>query len=236
MPPKQSDIVAIVNSTIKSSFQDEEFQKMIIDSLSEKITLKLQTRFDELSLKFEVLNNRMTEVMGVQDTMANDVSKLRIRLEELEQQVHCNKKMRVYGLKEIENENTKELIAEMFKTKMKIGAGNDDLLSCYRVGSSDSVSRKPRPIIFKVLSERVYNDILTNRKNLKNTKITIHEELTRSKLSLLKQSQEKFGRKNTWVWKGKIFVKHGGGKFIIRDLADLELSTELTVGEVHAAA
>ena len=152
--------------------------------------------------------------------------------------------LRIVGVKEEkEGESTDEMVMEVAK---RIGVNLDvkDIDRSHRIRrrtavvsstTSDSADEgsqrgnrkkeKKCSIIVKFCSYRTRQQFFVNRRKLKNSGISIHEDLTASNFSLLQnvQKNEKIGV--AWSMDGRIFgtLKSNGKKHLIKSIEDLKL-------------
>ena len=226
---------------IKELLEDDEFHKAISDIVSEAIDTKLA----ELKTDIEIQNGTLHDIQCKQDeskkkvkkleeqleSSANDISKLTFDFNNQEQYSRRNC-VRVYGIKESQNENTDSLVCQMAKEKLKIDLQPHHIDRSHRIGKQKDPKETggrvpPRPVIVKLTSYRYRQMLIVNRKSLKNTGMGIQEDLTERNRKLLKDAQEHVKVQAAWTVDGRIFViPHGNGhrtqKKIIKRKEDLD--------------
>ena len=74
-------------------------------------------------------------------------------------------------------------------------------------GNSLGKSLKSRPIIVKFVSYRKRHEVFSAKKKLKGKKITIVENLTKTRQRIFNVARKTVGLKNSWTQNGKIFAK-----------------------------
>lgn len=188
------EIASIVDAKIKTLVNDDYIQ-----SLAEKIGLIITTKYDE---KVSNLNIEVESLKKINDQLKNDLDDL--------QQMSRNKNLRFFGVQKNPNENILEVILNIFNQNMKIkNVVQTDIKRCHRVPSKNIDADKPRPPAILVrLTNALRKKVMINKKFLKSTGIYVQEDLTRSRLSLLKSATEKFSRNSVWCREGNIFVKY----------------------------
>lgn len=87
---------------------------------------------------------------------------------------------------------------------------------CHKVESNAK-----QHIIVKFASYRDKHSVMRNRRMLKGSGITISENLTKARVTLLKSAQETFGREHVWTMDGVVWVKHMNRKYRITHEAEL---------------
>ena len=73
----------------------------------------------------------------------------------------------------------------------------DDIISARRIGRKTNTTVRPIVVTFSNLKLR--STILKNRKNLKGTRISVNETLTKNRLTLLFYAKGKLGLRNAWT-------------------------------------
>ena len=89
------------------------------------------------------------------------------------------------------------------KDKLDTVLEDSDIDRSHRVGR---MSGKTRAILVKFSSYRARNIVIKQRKKLKGSKISIHEDLTKSNQDLLVKTSKKLGVVSTWSQDGRVFA------------------------------
>ena len=104
----------------------------------------------------------------------------------------------------------------------------NDIKNSHRLGPRRQNQRNtratktvPRAIIFRLATTRKRREIFVNKKKLKNTGITITENLTRIRYDIYKKALTKFGKGFVWTNQGKIVVNANNAKHTITTLDEL---------------
>nr|CAH7758501.1 unnamed protein product [Callosobruchus chinensis] len=102
----------------------------------------------------------------------------------------CN--LRFFGIPETNNEKCREVIINIIKTKLKLSSiSPEDIEVAFRSGSSKE--NAPR--------------------NLKGSRITIREDLTATRMTIVKEKIAKHGKNQVWTTNGRIvWLENGNGK------------------------
>lgn len=197
-----------VKKIIEETLQSKSFIELIVNSVIEKITEGVMKRLEE-SFQFdsaiirnleEKLTKREADILKLQQA-------LEVRTDEIEQYSRRNN-LRLFGIPEGENEDTDNLVLNVARD---IGANinMNDICRSHRVGRR--TIGKPRPIIVKFTSYRARREIFSRKKQLRGTRVTIREDLTALRLSLLKTAVTRFEVRNVWTMDGVILVKTPDG-------------------------
>jgi len=126
------------------------------------------------------------------------------RLDELEQYGRRNN-VRIFGVQENDNEDTNAIV-EKVASKMNVSLPDSAIDRSHRIGSKGAF---PRPIIVKFTSYAYRSEVFFNKKRLKGTKITVREDLTKTRLKLLKDAAKSYSERNVWSIDGVIMVNVG---------------------------
>ena len=137
--------------------------------------IKGQKQLDSDAL--ELLSGKLNELKKNCDKKDKKNSKLEKKFEsgskwgdsvdELEQ-YSCRDCLLLHGVRELEGENTNNIIMKTVKEEMDIGILEEDLDQTHRVGSPNVCKEvKPRPIIIKFACFDVSSTVYKNKKKLK---------------------------------------------------------------------
>ena len=154
----------------------------------------------------------------------------RIRLNEkkhndLEQ--HSRKQnLRVFGVPEPQGgekesaEDCMEKVAQIFKEKIGVKVGVEQIEVAHRTGSlaAARANKRVRPIIVRFLSRKDRETVIMNRKNLKGKGVSVGEDLTTANLKILKRLEEHTGTLSAWSARGNLFAKLKNGTIIKADM------------------
>ena len=108
----------------------------------------------------------------------------------------------IHDVKENQNEGTDEVVVNKLKSEMDLEISPGDIDRTYRIGVP-SIG-KNRPIIVKFVRHMDRRRVFTNKKRLKGKSISITENLTKVRMSALKEARNKFGYCSVWTADGKI--------------------------------
>lgn len=120
----------------------------------------------------------------------------------------------IHGVPEETNENTETVVNNLIEQKLKSVVY--PLKKCYRITSRFNYNKeknnennaKPRPIRIEFESSEGRRLTIIRRKLLKNSGISIREDLSQHVLKMLKECKIKYGTSNTWTIGGHLRVKH----------------------------
>lgn len=129
------------------------------------------------------------------------------------------KNLRIFGLKENPQENLKDEVISLFAEKLQVNLKNEDIEDSFRTGQREN--DKNRQILVKFTNGTVRNEVYRRKKQLKGTRITIREDLTRARRELLKLAIGEFQKENVWTQSGIIYVFFNNKKHKIFNVNDM---------------
>lgn len=212
---QEEDIRTVSKKVFQDGLTDQTFMNSFADKLADMV-------FSKLSDKIECLNNKIVELNGTVDKVSKINTQLVSRVEELEQKIKLSQ-LRMYGVKEKKGENITDVVNNLLEEKGIVEQKGDiQIVSCYRIGTVKSGSKKPRPVILKFSAEYQRNIVFYNKKKLKGSKITLTEDLTKPRYNLLLKAKEEIGKENVWSQDGNICIKFNGQKHVIKTELELQ--------------
>ncbi|GFS25450.1 hypothetical protein ElyMa_003442200 [Elysia marginata] len=132
----------------------------------------------------------------------------KIELNELSQYSRrCN--IRIFGIRDNNNtewqEQTRELVCNIFKNKLKVNLSANSIDKVHRVGKFQSGA--DRAVIVRFTSHSAAEQVLAGRRVLKGTGLTITKDLTKANNQRLRKVKALEGVQQAWTKSGEIFVK-----------------------------
>ena len=158
----------------------------------------------------------------------------RCELERLEQYTRRDN-VRIFGMEEVEGENTSQVVVQLAK-EIGVDMTEADLSTCHRLGvpgtgnpGSRRARGKPRPIIARFCRRDVKASLMRNKKELKKKEafkaVFLADDLTRLRSRLIQAMKKDENITRVWTVEGKVFyvIKRGGreGKRSLDSIDDL---------------
>ena len=188
----------------------------------------------ELAARVSHLENyKTTNDKNIDELLAENI-RLKERLDIMEyslddqEQRNRNYCLMLHGVEEANDEDTDELVLKTIIDNLSVPIEPHNLQRSHRVGprrsapNTRSTTQKPRPIIFRFRDYRFRESVFRNKKKLKNTNVSITENLTKRRMELYKLASLKLGRGNVWTIEGRITTKVNNKTVIIMSAADLD--------------
>lgn len=212
----QDTSTVMIHEVVNQILNEDDILEKIVSQLANRIEKIVQDAVNSLMKPIlDQVSELKTQVAKLQETVGTLNIDVQDRTDELEQYQRRNN-LRVFGIPEENGENTDELVIKLFKDKLEVDVSEKCLDRTHRVGKRHPPGQdgtvRPRPIIVRFVSYRDRRIVFTNKKKLKATGVSIKEDLTSTRLELLRSAVEKFGRNRTWTLDGRIMWMDDEGK------------------------
>lgn len=179
-------------------------------------------------IKQSLRNIIRSELEEVVKPLKNEINKQRAIIKALEAKTNVLEKsvdqqeqytrrenLRLSGLKEEKDENLEEKVLDIVNNQMALSPPlhSTDFARIHRVGAPDP--SKPRQIIVKMNNYRVRARVFSNKKKLAGTPLSLNEDLTRIRSSILyraRQAKKQNKIQEAWSHDGRINVRDNKGK------------------------
>jgi septal ring factor EnvC (AmiA/AmiB activator) len=209
-------------SNIQASFKAQ------LDASQNNIESKMSAELKELSTSLESFKQTMSgfdaSIKQIQKTtvsLEGDMLKLKTELNELEQYGR-RWLVRVHGVPEAPQENCAEVFKQLLRNKFNINLSKEDVEAAHRVGRK--FPDRPQAIIVRFTRRDTKQQILSARRQLKGSGISISEDLTQTNAQLLNRLKNSELIEASWSSNGKIFgvVKATKKKMVFKPFISIE--------------
>lgn len=198
----KAELKTIIKETIQELFAEEEFIRIIVKKISDKVDDKI---------------NKLQQLVNTQE---DKIHSLEQKIDDIQQNEKSNN-ICVYGILEDSNENLRLNMTRLINDSTGVTLKPEDITAVYRIGKPADNTQKPRPVILKLKWYEIKMNIMQNRKKFKGTKIFISEDLTKTRRKLLNDAKAAFGEKQAWTFNGHIFIKKNGINIKLSNSEDL---------------
>lgn len=196
------DIKTVISQEVRTIFADQ-IKSDLIEAITKTIEAKFETKFKSMQTE---LNTSRSEILEIQRENQN----LK-KIIDSNEQYSRRKNLRIFGMDNEKNEDPLHSVLHLFNNTMKISNINKtDIKKCHRVSPMNQSSDKPPAILVEFYDVNKRSEVLLHRKILRNTKISVKEDLTQHRLKLLNAAVSKFSAKNAWCLHGNIYVRSAG--------------------------
>lgn len=207
--------------TTVGEMQITDLQILISDAVQaaiKPVTESVRKLEKEMTKMREDMVQLQGEIVKRDKEIRNLKCTVEMKLDEREQYSRRNN-LRIFGIKENNDEKTDEIVLGVAE---KLGVK----LDIYSIDRSHRIGKKgkyPRPIIVKFISYAIRSELFTRKKKLKGSGITLREDLTKPRFTLLKRAIVAYTDRCVWTSDGVIMVKSGDHKpFKVRCSDDLD--------------
>ena len=215
----------------------------LIDTIEKKINFKIdvqQTEIFDLSKRIDVLEKSYRDVCAENASLRDTIQSMNNRADTLAQSVDeldqysRGSNILVHGAPvstvSVTENDLRQNMLHLLNTTLGVTIGDQDLIAVHRLprhsNSTASASTRPPPVIIQFANKRIRNAILSKRKDLKGSKITLTEQLTSTRAALLRKANELAQAKKiqtAWSHDGRVLVRTLADRtIIIGNLHDLD--------------
>lgn len=222
-PSPAADSAANIDSLVKDSvlayLNTESFIQKVVEAISSQIS---KIVLNQLETFLQAHTDKINDLQKQVESKENEIRQLREEIEtkcDDQEQYSRRNNIRVFGIPESDSECCDELVLNVCKI---VGSDTSlrDIDRCHRVGPKSP--GKARPIIVKFTSYRARQEVFRNKRKLKGSGTTIREDLTSTRLAILKAAVERFQLANVWTESGDIIIKKPSGQKIrVRHMKEL---------------
>ena len=199
------------------------------EKLSDKME-KLEARFYDLEKEIDSLKDALSSVRKENGDLRGRLSQQDKQIEQLKSELNNKEQydrrwnLRVYNVPEEKDETADQCATKcckVFTELIGVTTKESDVEVAHRTGPP-APGRK-RPIIVRFHSRKVKDQVLMNRRKLKNKGVSVGEDLTPANYRLLRDAHKHSFTLASWSSQGKIFAKLKNGKTVnIRYGANVE--------------
>lgn len=201
---KPSTRSAAVAAEPKSS---EDHMEELMNKVCSKFVIQLEKKFEKLDVKLNDINKTLNDINKSVSTNQGNITKLNQSYDNLNQ-LRLRNTLRFNGIEEQNSEVVLNVMLLFINKTLNVSCSQVDIDYIYRVGKV--VGSKPRPILINFVSYLKCKEVFDAKKLLKHSGMSIFEELTKPRYSLLQQAKKKYGKNNVWSRYGKIHWRSDG--------------------------
>ena len=230
--PKQSSEceVEVMGHPISLEDLHAQLDKLATKDDIQKINENLNKVNDTLVKRVDILEGRLFEMEEERSKLAGELKRMKEENATLRGQVEQSRKevsglrtahndleqhgrswnVRVYGIREEKagEETTQKCIQKclkVFSEQVGVSVTERDVEVAHRSGKPGGP--RPRPILLRFLSRRKRGEVLADRRKLKNSGVSVGEDLTSANYSLLQRASKHSATLAAWSSNGKVIVK-----------------------------
>ncbi|KAK9873159.1 hypothetical protein WA026_021392 [Henosepilachna vigintioctopunctata] len=144
-----------IKQCLLDCLSDKDFMSILADKVAEVVGSTLGDHH------LSKLEGQVSELQGQVAVNQKEIGNLKRKLNYFEQNQKL-KHLRLYGLKEEENENLIERVQDTFSKVMKIE--KIPIENCYRVGMKNVKDQKPKPVLMQYISINARRELFLQKK------------------------------------------------------------------------
>ncbi|KAG5863003.1 hypothetical protein JTB14_007166 [Gonioctena quinquepunctata] len=194
-----------------------------MDKLENRINLKMDQMIIKLYAK---LDPKINELLTSITQIGKDVSSNKKAIHVLEDiydilEQHCKRNsLRLNGVPDTDKDNLLDIVKSVFQNHLGISCSTMDFDGVFRIGEPSRAH--PRGIIVNFVSGVERNDVIYARRALKDTGLSVYEDLTKHRYDLL-SAAKKLGNNQAWSSNGKVYIwrAHENKRRIVASVGDL---------------
>lgn len=205
----------IVREVVAEFLRQPDVLAQLVETLVVKATDKLQKAVEKSAEEVEKLQQQLNASERENQKLREDME---TRDDEIEQYQRRNS-LRIFGIPEKQGENTDEIVLSV-AARLKVDIREEDIDRSHRVGHGQA-SNRPRPIIVKFVSYRRRSLLYGAKRHLKGSGITVREDLTASRLKVLRAAITRYGEANVWTQDGTVVILEGEERHRVTRFAQL---------------
>ncbi|XP_039299520.1 uncharacterized protein LOC120355240 [Nilaparvata lugens] len=198
-----------------NKFLDSLVDRVVIklnDTLDELIKARIQSEYEpRLSAMEKRIDSLEAEIQDINKKAASRSDSYERKLDAQEQYQRRNN-VRIFGLPETKGENITEIVTKLCGEKLKIAVDAAQIDRCHRVGrlpGTGVTQTRPRAVIVKFVSYQTRRSVLSARRQLKGSDVTIREDLTRRRHAHFCEVAARVGIRNAWTVDGRVMWREG---------------------------
>ena len=215
--------MAAFKQAMMDLYRDEEFTK-VHEEINRKMYVNILERLHVLEADHNRLVHENEQLKKTVKQNENDIRKLKEQYDQRDKQSRKSN-LRITGLKEVENENTKDYVTVFIKENMHLEVKPGDLLSAERIGLRKKQGKNrqqnrremPRPILVKFNNHWTKREVFREKMQLKHlevseneTRVFISEDLTPEMSEIFYNARQLVKSKrlcSAWTWEGQVYIK-----------------------------
>ncbi|XP_071955852.1 uncharacterized protein [Antedon mediterranea] len=217
----------LMDKIISSICGNETVIRSISDAIIDQVS---QNIYSSISMDNETIAGDIITLQEQNDRLRKEHRGMVDKIDDLEQYSRRNCLL-IHGVPETANENTDTLTLDIITSRICEDMELIEIDRTHRLGrkrvlhnnkTRSSSKPRPRPIIVKFSTYRARAEVFRNKKLLKNSSYSITENLTPSRMTLLREAGAHAAVEAAWSLDGRInCLLHNKKKIVIRSTSDL---------------
>ena len=195
---KYDNSVPLTLATFMEAMNHKNTMALMSKNIVVPIVTQLEEQISELKAEIMMKDDRIQNLELEVSNLQTKLTVVEEKLEQVEDKLELSSKennLLFDGLKEESNENTKKIVMDLIRTKLKIDLQNYEVNEAYRVGKTNNPDKNPRRILAKFSNQGIKNRVYRQRLGLRgmedHKQVYINEDLTKAKQGQKTQEDQK---------------------------------------------
>lgn len=173
----------------------EDLIKKVCSEFADKIEKSFNSRFDQLETNIMSLSEQLDNATSVSKENKTEIENLNVYVDNMEQNTKKNM-LRIHGLdQEAEGETLMQHFINFLKEKLKIDCTENDIDYVMRLPNTNNQPMLTSTVLVNFVNNHLKFQIFNAKKLLKNSGISIFEDLTKTRFELLMEAKKQLGKK-----------------------------------------
>ena len=207
-----------IKECVMEILNDTNFMSQLVEKVADRFEALFDMKYKQLETRCQQLENVNKELRDEIVKIGGDNQKCLEAVDAVEQYSRRNS-IRVLGVPCVSANETEKAVLELINNGSGLSILPDHVDRCHPVGRERNGRRD---IIVKFTSYRFRREVLSKRKEFRESGISVVEDLTSKRYKLLKSARAHLGAREVWVSEGRVYCRVEGTKTHIRSDADLQ--------------
>ena len=202
--------------------RDEQFLSDLVSRLTDKVELLVNRKLEELESKFRGLDEGSKQLTQKIELLERENHQMRDSLDAMEQYSRRNT-VRFLGVPCDDgskmNEDMENSLLELVNNNSRVKLDHGHVDRCHPIGT---LKDGKRDFLIQFCNFRHRQELLANRRVLRESGVNVVEDLTRNRYQILKSARAMFGGKNVWTLDGVVNCRVQSKKYVLKTLNHLQ--------------
>ena len=215
------------NNILTLSSKVDSFQAELASVKKENQQLK--EKLEQTDSKYKELNDK---IESLEKTYQTKIHRATVEVQNTQLWANSNEQysratnIKIFGLQQQDSEDCVQVVQDLFQDKLGLDIPTEDIDAAHR--SRSKTNTGPLPMMVKFRNQTTKNTVIQNRKKLKSTNISIHEDITKLNLETVNRVKNHPKIKSCWFSRGHILAipVDGGHKFRVNPFDNVDTILE----------
>lgn len=209
MAASKREIRTEVKQVCSEMFNEELINK-VCNNFVKQYDSKIDKKLDKINDSIKALTNSVA-------SNENSIKVLKVKNDFNELRAKRNS-LRFHGFEDSDEEDVMDTMLSFINDKLNVKCSSAEVDSVFRVGKENP---NGRVILVNFVTNWKRSEVFSAKKLLKNTGISVYEDLTKERYELLLAAKKKYGKSHVWSSGGKVHVLDNNKKIVINSVDEL---------------